>query len=321
MNELTIGIVGGSGFVGSVLANRLIERGYAVRIFTRFRDHARDCWLLPDTHVVEIDTNEQEQLNDAFAGCAAIVNLAGILHERGDNGEGFRRVHVDLAMRVAKACKHADVENLVHLSALGADSFAPSYYLRTKGEAEKLLLAEHGKRLAVTILRPSVIFGPHDDFTNRFARLVRFVPWLFPLARADARFQPVYVGDVADAIVHVLSEADTAGQRHDLGGPEIVTLGELVSYIARLVGHPVRILPLGNLLSRLQATVLEFVPGKPFSRDNLRSLQEDSICGATNALDTFGISATPMRVILPRYLAGRDARHRYYDYRTVAGRD
>lgn len=321
MNELTIGIVGGSGFVGSVLANRLIERGHGVRIFTRARAHARDCWLLPNTQVVEIDSSEQEQLNDAFAGCAAIVNLAGILHERGDNGEGFRRVHVDLAMRVAKACKHADVENLVHLSALGADSFAPSYYLRTKGEAEKLLLAEHGKRLAVTLLRPSVIFGPHDDFTNRFARLVRFVPWLFPLARADARFQPVYVGDVAEAIVHVLGATGCAGQRHDIGGPEIVTLGELVSYIARLIGHPVRILPLGNLLSRVQANVLEYFPGKPFSRDNLRSLQEDSVCATTNALDSFGITATPMRVILPRYLAGRDARHRYYDYRTVAGRD
>ncbi|MEX2481960.1 MAG: complex I NDUFA9 subunit family protein [Gammaproteobacteria bacterium] len=321
MKKLTIGIMGGSGFVGGVLANRLVERGHTVRIFTRRRDHARESWLLPNTHVIEVDPAEPEQLNDAFSGCAGVVNLAGILNERGDNGEGFRRVHVDLALRVAKACKHADVAQLVHMSALNADSFAASYYLRSKGEAEKLLLAEHGKRLAVTILRPSVIFGPHDDFTNRFARLVRFTPGVFPLARATARFQPVYVGDVADAIVHMLETRAGSGQRHDIAGPEIVTLGEIVDYVARVSGHPVRVIPLGNLLSRLQANVLEHMPGKPFSRDNLRSLEEDSVCGPINVLDTFGITPTPMRVIVPRYLAGNDVRRRYYDYRTLAGRD
>lgn len=318
--DVTIGIFGGSGFVGRALANRLVEHGHAVRIFTRRRDHARDCWLLPDTHVIEIDPDDQESLNDALSGCAGAVNLAGILNERGDDGAGFRRVHVDFALRIAKACKHADVARLVHVSALNADPFAASHYLRSKGEAEKLLLAEHGKRLAVSILRPSVIFGPEDDFTNRFARLLRLAPGLFPLARADARFQPVYVGDVVTALTHLL-ELRAGGQRHDIGGPEILTLGEIVHYIAVLTGRRVRIVPLGKLLASVQANVCEYLPGKPFSRDNLRSLSEDSVCGPTNLLTELGLAGSPLRVILPRYLAGRDQRHRYYEFRMQARRD
>jgi len=321
MNRTTIGLLGGSGFVGGVLANRLVTAGYAVRIFTRARAHARESWLLPDTDIVEVDSTEQEQLNDAFEGCAAVVNLVGILNERGDNGAGFRRAHVDVAARAAKACKHADVPQLVHLSALNADSFAASHYLRSKGEAEKLLAEENGRVLQVTIMRPSVIFGAHDDFTNRFARLVRLSPGVFPLACAEARLQPVFVGDVADAIVRVIADRALGGQRYELGGPDVVTLGELVRYIGELIGHPVRVIALGSTLSKLQANILEHVPGKPFSRDNLRSLQEDSVLTQGNGLDTLGIVPTPMRIILPDYLGHSGTRHRYYDYRTTAGRD
>ncbi|MCB1749645.1 MAG: complex I NDUFA9 subunit family protein [Gammaproteobacteria bacterium] len=321
MSRMTIGILGGSGFVGGVLANRLVAGGHRVRIFTRARSHAREVWLLPDTEVIELDPREQEQYNHGFAGLDAVVNLVGILNERGDDGTGFRQAHVDIPLRAAKACKTADVPHLLHMSALNADSFAPSYYLRSKGEAEKLLLAESGKRLTVTILRPSVMFGPHDDFTNRFAALLRLAPGVFPLARADARLQPVFVGDVAEAMLRCLTRREAAGQRYDLGGPEVMTLGEIVSYLGRVIGRPVRVIGLNGFLSSLQANILEHVPGKPFSRDNLRSLSEDSVCPQANGLDQLGIEPTPMRVVVPRYLGGGDLRHRYYAHRTSAGRD
>jgi uncharacterized protein YbjT (DUF2867 family) len=321
MTKPIIGLLGGSGFVGKVLANRLVESGYAVRILTRRRGHARELWLLPDTHVVEVDMRAQEQLNEACSGCHAIINLAGILNERRDNGDGFHQVHVELTRRVAKACKAADVSHLIQMSAINADSFAASYYLRSKGEAEKLLGDEDGKRLAVTIMRPSVIFGSHDEFTNRFARLIKLVPGVLPLPAVHVRFQPVYVGDVANAIVRTLSDRESAGQRYDLGGPEIIAFGDLVGYLARVIGRPTRVIGLGKLLSSVQANILEYVPGKPFSRDNLRSMQEDSVCTQTNGLERLGITPTPMRVIVPAYLNGRNVRQRYYGYRAAAKRD
>ncbi len=316
-----VGLLGGSGFVGSVLANQLVEAGYAVRILTRRRDNARELWLLPDTEIVAVDMRKADQLSDAVAGCTAVVNLIAILNERGDNGEQFRNVHVELLRRVIKACKATKVPHLVQMSALNADSFAASYYLRSKGEAEKLLGDETGKRFRASIVRPSVIFGPHDSLTNRFARLLRLSPGLFPLASADTRFQPVYVGDVARAIVKIISDPAVAGQRYDFGGPEVMSLGELVEYVARVIERPTRVIRLGRFLSSVQANVLEYVPGKPFSRDNLRSLQDDSVCPQVNGLERLGITPTPMRVIVPAYLRGQNSRHRYYAFRTEAGRD
>lgn len=321
MSKSTIGIFGGSGFVGGVLANRLVRQGAALRIFTRRRDHARHLWPLPDTHVFEVNPRDQEAINSAVAGCDAVVNLIGILNERGDNGEGFREAHIATTARIAKACKQGGVPRMLQMSALKADSFAPSYYLRTKGEAEKLLAEEQNARFQTTIMRPSVIFGPRDSFINRFAKLVRLTPGVFPLARADARFQPVYVGDVADAFVRALGDPATRGARFDLGGPDVLTLGEIVRYVAGLIDRPVWILPLGATLASLQANVLEYVPGKPFSRDNLRSLQEDSVLDEENGLDKLGVAPTPMHVIVPQYLAGANVRGRYYAYRSEARRD
>ena len=321
MTKSTIGLLGGSGFVGSVIANRLVVGGHAVRILTRKREHARDLWLLPDTHVVEVDPLDSEQLKEACSGCTAMVNLVGILNENGDNGKGFHRAHVEVTQNLLKACKTADVAHLVQLSALNADCFAASYYLRSKGEAEKLLADEHSNRLRITVMRPSVIFGPHDDFTNRFASLLKLTPGFLPLAATTTRFQPVYVNDVADVIVAALSSRATTHQRFDIGGPEIVSLGEIVAYIARVTECPVRLISLGKQWSKIQANLLEYVPGKPFSRDNLRSMQEDSICIQANGLQHFGITPTPMRVVVPAYLGQRNVRRRYYDYRAEASRD
>ena len=321
MTKQIVGLLGGAGFVGSVIANRLVNHGFAVRIFTRRRDRARHLWLLPDTHIIETDPIEQDQLNTAVSGCSALINLIGILNEGRDNGEGFRRAHTEITLRAIKACKASDVRRFIQMSALGADSFAPSYYLRTKGEAEKLVLAEQNSRFRATIMRPSVIFGPDDDFINRFARLLKMSPRVFPLACASARFQPVYVGDVAEAFITALQDDSTVEKRFDLGGPKVLTLAEIVKYVARVIDRPTYVIPLGQFLSSVQANVLEYFPGKPFSRDNLRSTQEDSVCDGTNGLDQFGIHPTPIDIVVPRYLGGNDMRSRLYEYRTEARRD
>ena len=321
MTKSIVGLLGGAGFVGSVIANRLVKHGFAVRIITRRRDRARHLWLLPDTDIVEADPIEQDQLNTAVSGCSALINLIGILNEGRDNGEGFRRAHTELTSRAIKACKATDVRRFMQMSALNADSSAPSYYLRTKGEAEKLVFAEPTSRFSATIMRPSVIFGPGDDFINRFARLLKMSPQVFPLACANARFQPVYVGDVAEAFIAALQNDSTFDERFDLGGPKVLTLAEIVRYVAHVIDRPTYVIPLGRFLSGVQANVLEYVPGKPFSRDNLRSTQEDSVCDGANGLVQLGIHPTPIDVIVPRYLGGNDVRSRFYEYRTEARRD
>lgn len=320
MTTSTIGIIGGSGFVGSVLANRLVTLGYRVRILSRDREHARGLWLLPGTDIVVTNAHEQDQLNHAVAGCNVLINLVGILNERGDSGAGFHRAHADVALNAARACKSNDIARLLHMSALNADTASASHYLRSKGEAEKLLLAEHGKRLAVTIMRPSVIFGPHDRFLNRFASLLAMTPGIFPLACAEARFQPVYVGDVAEAFVKALADRASEGQRYELGGPRVLSLAEVVAYVAHLRGLHRRILRLGPGLSKLQAHLMEHIPGKPFSLDNLRSMQTDSICQHGNGLEMLGITPTPMEIIVPQYLGGKRIRNRYDAFRESAAR-
>jgi NADH dehydrogenase len=304
MNRPVVGLLGGSGFVGSALANRLVSHGYALRIFTRDRERARHLWPLPGARIVELNPYDQERLTAAVNGCSALVNLIGILNERGDDGAGFRHAHVDIATRVLKACKTARVPRLLHMSALKADPAATSHYLRSKGEAEKLLMAENGRRLRVTIMRPSVIFGPHDRFLNRFAHLIRLSPGVFPLACADARFQPVYVHDVAQAFFAALTAAEAPGGRFDLGGPAVMSLAEIVAYVARTIGRPTRIIRLGPTASALVANICEYLPGKPLSRDNYRSMLEDSVLTHGNGLVQLGVLPTPMHAVAPKYLGG-----------------
>lgn len=320
MHIQTIGIFGGTGFVGSFLANELIERGYSLKLFTRSRERARELWPLPNTQVVELNVYDENAVTAHLATCDAVINLAGILNEKGDSGAGFRRVHTELTRLIIKACAAAGVKRYLHMSALNADPFGPSYYLRTKGEGENAAMAAHDDGLPTTVFRPSVIFGPRDDFFNRFARLLKLSPLVFPLACANARFQPVYVGDVADAFIRCLSDRATFGQRYDLGGPHEMSLLEIVRYVAKVTHTKRLIIPLGSGLSKLQANILEYVPGKPFSRDNLRSTTEDSVCRGDNGLVTLGIEPTAIGEIVPRYLGGKHERMRYYNLRTAARR-
>lgn len=298
----TICILGGTGFIGRRLAALLTDAGQQVIIPTRNYYRQRDLTILPTVTLLEGDVHAPVFLRRAFTGVDAVINLVGILNESGHSGRGFARVHAELPTKVAEACQHAGVTRLLHMSALHAGSDAPSHYLRTKAQGEAAVHAAAGPELHVTSFRPSVIFGPRDSFTNRFAQLLRLTPGIFPLACPAARFQPIYVDDVAHAFVHALDSHQSFGQRYDLCGPRVYTLRQIVEYIAVLLGKRVQIVGLNDALSYLQAATLEFFPGKPFSLDNYRSLQVDSVCreGATRLP---GVGSTTLESVAPGWLA------------------
>jgi len=299
MNALRIVVLGGAGFIGHRLCERLAAGGHAVRILTRHRERHRDLLVLPTAQVVEADIHQPAVLRREFEGQDAVVNLVGILNESGR--QTFERVHAELPGKVVQACRQAGVGRLLHMSALGASPNAPSRYLQSKARGEQLVHEADGPELRVTSFRPSVIYGPGDSFTNRFARLLKQVPAFFPLACADARLQPVYVEDVVHAFTLALDRHATIGQRYALCGPQAYSLGEIVGIIARQLGLRRRIVPLGPALSRLQAEILQFAPGKPFTPDNFRSLGLPSTCESSFPA-IFGITPARFEAILPTYL-------------------
>ena len=320
----TVAIIGASGFVGTSLANHLAGRGDATILFTRSRERARHLWPLPNARVVEVDVRDGAQLAEQLHGVDVLCNFAGILNESGSNGEGFRRAHVDVTAAALAACDTARVPRYIHMSALNADPFGPSHYMRSKGEAEALVTARQSKEaeheLQTTIFRPSIIFGPGDDFYNRFDRLLNLAPLVFPLAASSSRFQPVYIGNVVDALLRAIDTRDCNGQVLELAGPEIVTLREVVEYVAQHTGRRVQILPLSKSLGMLQAAILEWVPGKPLSRDNLRSAEVDSVLAGPDGLAQLGIEPVPLGAIVPNMLA-RGLQVRYDRYRGDARRN
>jgi len=319
MNQETICILGGSGFVGSHLVHRLGRDGYRVRVLTRRPERHRDLGVNPNVRLVRTDVHDRDALCRSLAGCSTVINLVGILNETGRRGAGFHRAHVELPRRVAEAARDSGVLRLLHMSALNADAGErDSLYLKTKGEGEDLVHAAAESGLQVTSFRPSVIFGPGDSFFNRFAGLLRMAGPVFPLACPDSRFAPVCVSDVVEAMCRSL-DAATAGERLELCGPQVFTLRELVEYTRDQLGLRCRIIGLGNGLSRLQARLLGALPGKPFSMDNYHSLQQDSVC-SRNALPTLGITPTPVETVVPRYLAGANSRGRYQLLRRQARR-
>ena len=303
MAAATICMLGGTGFVGRAIAARLSTAGHDIRVLTRLSSRHRDLLVLPGLVLIDGDVHDPAFLQRQFKGADVVFNLVGILNERGHSGAGFERVHAELPAKIATVCRHVGVHRLLHMSALGAAHHAPSLYLRTKARGEDAVHAA-GPDVHVTSFRPSVIFGARDDLTNRFAGLLRFTPGVFPLACPDAKLQPVYVEDVARAFVDAVGEYRCLGQRYDLCGPTVYRLRELVEYIAALRRRQVCIIGLSPMLSWLQATLLEYAPGKPFSLDNYRSLLVDNICTGNNALRAvFGIEPTPLEQIVPGYLA------------------
>ncbi|GMR18098.1 MAG: complex I NDUFA9 subunit family protein [Gammaproteobacteria bacterium] len=301
MAKSNICILGGTGFVGHSIARRLVEHGHRVRIISRRRERHRDLLVLPTLEVVQGSSANRALLLREFRRADAVINLVGILNESGHRGKGFAEVHVHHVARIIEACKLASVNRLLHMSALNASESAPSHYLRSKARGEYLAHHSGMKGLHVTSFCPSVIFGPNDSFVNRFAQLLKLAPGVFPLACADARFQPVYVEDVATAFVKALEDRYTFGQSYDLCGPRTYTLYELVSYVASQLGLNTRIIKLNKLLSWGQAMALEFFPGKPFSLDNYRSLKVDSVCSGSFPTD-FGIKPAGLESVVPAYL-------------------
>ena len=297
-------VLGGTGFVGRHLIPRLSAAGHRVTALARRRHDARHLILLPTVAVVEGDPLDRGMLDARMRDATAVVNLIGILNERGR--ETFAAVHVDGARTVVEACARAGVPRLLHMSAINADPAGPSRYLRSKGEAEAIVEASG---LAWTILRPSVIFGREDAFLNLFAKLSRLFPAI-ALASPDARFQPVHVGDVAHCFVHALRDERTIRQRYNLCGPDVYTLEQLVRYAGSETGHPRPIIRLGPSLSKLQARVLELVPGTPMSRDNVASMTRDAVCSGAFP-SVFGIEPARLASTAPAWLAPQRARSRY----------
>lgn len=301
MRAKVICILGGSGFIGRHLCALLAGEGRRLRVLSRDPERHRALRVLPGVELEAGDVHDARVLRRALAGCDAAVNLVGILNER-RRGRDFRAVHVDLPRRLLEACGEAGVRRILHMSALHADAArGSSAYLRSKGEGEDLTHLGAGQGLRVTSFRPSVIFGPDDGFVNRFAALLRRAPGVFPLACPDARFAPVYVGDVVEALRRSLDTRAGYGARYELCGPREYTLRELVVYIAGVLGLSRRVIGLGDGLSRLQARVLEHVPGRPFTYDNYLSLQTDSVCGEP-ALARLGIVPTALETVVPRFL-------------------
>nr|MDP2190269.1 complex I NDUFA9 subunit family protein [Rhodoferax sp.] len=310
-------LVGGTGFVGSHVCEKLVRQGWHVTVPTRRLSNARQLLPLPLVTLLELDVHDEAALLRAVAGHDAVVNLVAILH---GTQAAFEKVHVALPQKLARACIAAHIKQLVHVSALGADAqhpeSAPSMYLRSKGQGEAALMQAAGIGAAaafdLTILRPSVIFGAEDKFLNLFARLQTVFP-LMPLARADARFQPVWVQDVAAAVVRSLERDGTVSVANtprivEACGPDVFTLKELVQLAAQLSGirkgrgRPVISLPLW--MGRLQARLMELAPGEPLmSRDNLDSMQRDNVASGTlPGLQSLGIAPAALRPIAAEYL-------------------
>lgn len=300
MNNILI--LGGSGFVGSALCEKLLRcsggGGGRIAVPSRRSVRARHLQMLPTVEVVEADVHDDAQLARLVAGRDAVVNLVAILH--GSEAD-FERVHAALPRRLAQACLAAGVARVVHVSALAADARAPSHYLRSKAAGEALL---RQSGLAVTILRPSVIFGAGDGFLNLFARLQAVLP-VMPLACTGARFQPVWVDDVAEAIVRALADPSTIGQTLECAGPSVYTLAELVRLAGRWSGHERPVLALPAALGRLQARVMEWLPGETLmSLDNVRSMEVANVAsGHAPGLERLGIEATALEAVGPAMLA------------------
>jgi len=296
-------VFGGGGFLGRQVAQELLSRGYRVRIAQRNPLSAvaiRSLGNMGQTQFVAADITKADQVRAALAGADTAINLVGLL--RGP----MQAAHVDGARNIAEAATALGIGALVHVSAIGADSASPSAYGRTKGEGEEAVSAAFPK---ATILRPSILFGQDDQFTNRFAQLIvtgSSMPVLraVPVIRGQARFQPAYVGDVARAIALAVEEPGRfGGQRYELGGPDIVSLDEINRWIAEQIGRDVRFLPVPDGAAKALASVTGWAPCAPITRDQFQMLLGDTIVAkGAKGFAAFGIRPGPLAAFAPAWL-------------------
>ncbi|NBW60873.1 MAG: complex I NDUFA9 subunit family protein [Methylophilaceae bacterium] len=312
MKVKQIAVLGGAGFLGSALVAQLSAAGYAVKVMTRRRESAKHLLLLPTVKVVQTDVLNTASLRKELQGCDAVVNLIGILHQ--SKKISFERMHHQFPKQVAKLCAELNIPRLLHVSALGVSSNAPSLYLQSKYAGEQAVIKHLGAK--ATIFRPSVIFGRGDSFINLFAKLVKLMPVVM-LAKPNCRFQPVFVEDVVKVMLASVEDSTSAGKCYELAGPKVYRLRELVSVVAQAVGKRPMIVGLNDTLSYMQAFFMEWLPVKLMTRDNVRSMEVDNV--SPQPLP-FGIRATPLEAVMTDFLNGQNPRNQYNQLRVTAGR-
>ena len=313
-------LLGGSGFVGTYIVNRLAQRGIQVTVPTRRRERTKALIMQPGVEMPEVNIHCPQALAELVRGHDVVINLVGILHSRDVQipySRDFAEAHVELPKKVIAACQAAGVRRLLHMSALKADPKGPSEYLASKGDGEAVVLAAQGA-LDVTVFRPSVIFGLGDSFLSMFASVLKKAP-VFPLGFGHARFQPVWVGDVADAFVNAMNDESTFGQAYDLVGPKTYTLRELVDYTRELTRSRARVIALSEGWAYLQAGLMWLAPQPLMSPDNLRSMQVDSVADAGSQAPA-GWQPTALEAIAPSYVALNTPKGKLDSFRFRAGR-
>ncbi|MFM9835617.1 MAG: complex I NDUFA9 subunit family protein [Methylophilaceae bacterium] len=315
MTVKNVSVLGGAGFVGSAIVNKLDAEGYKVKVLTRHRERCKHLILLPNVNVQTCDFSSSNALTEALKDSDAVINLIGILHESKRNS--FESVHHQLPRRIAQMCEELGIIRLLHMSALRAGKYAPSKYLRSKAAGEDAI-NEFNKKLDITIFKPSVIFGRGDNFLNLFAKVIQFVPVLV-LGKSNAKFQPIWVEDVAEIFVKSLQNTATFGKTYELGGSSVFSLRELVEKVMRVVGKKRPIIELNNSLSYLQGLALECLPGKLMTRDNVRSMEVDNVTEGSLASE-LGVKLTPLDAVIAEYLTNASPRGAYNAFRSAAGR-
>ena len=300
MSDSLITVFGGTGFLGRNTVRALARAGYRVRVAVRYPNQG--FFLPPMGNVgqialVKCNVREPEQVAAAVKGADAVVNLTGILYQRGE--QSFEAVHVEAAEAIAKAAHEAGATSLVHVSAIGADKDAESSYAASKGEGELRVRAAFP---AAAILRPSLVFGPEDDFFNRFASLARFLPFLPLIGGGKTKFQPVFVGDVADAIVRCVSDAGTRGKTYELGGPTVYSFKELMQIVLRETCRTRFLAPVPFFAATIQAMFLQFMPKPLLTPDQVTLLKSDNVVTGADTLTSLGITPTSVEAEVPAYL-------------------
>lgn len=315
MKNKKICVVGGAGFVGSSIVSKLDAAGYQVKVLTRHRERAKHLILLPNVQVKTCDVHNEPSLKAALRGSDAVINLVGLLHQTKKNS--FDLVHHQLPKRIAHLCNDLDIGRFIHMSALGSSNQAPSKYLLSKAQGE-IALSQFKGGVDMTTFRPSVIFGRGDSFITLFANLIKFLPIIF-LAKPEAKFQPIWVEDVANIFVNSIHNPDTYAKSYNLVGPKVYTLRELVEKTMTVLGKKRFIIGLGDRLSHLQAWVMEWSPVKLMTRDNVRSMEVDSISDHPMPVE-IAIPLMTLDVVVPGYILNKTPRAAYDGFRTAAGR-
>lgn len=310
-----VAILGGSGFVGSAVVAKLAAAGYLVTVLTRRYDVAKHLILLPNVSLLECNILDYHALNSALRGMDAVINLVGILHQ--SRRVSFNTMHHQLPAQLAKICADLGIKRLLHMSSLQAANSAPSQYLRSKAAGESALLA-FSHQLNITIFKPSIIFGRGDRFINLFATLIKFLPAIL-LAKPNAKFQPIWVEDVASCFVNSLENTATFGQSYELAGPTVYTFRELVQQVMHTLGLQRPIIGLNDTLSYAQAFMMELLPIKLMSRDNVRSMEIDSVSQQPIPA-ILGVQPTALEAVIAEYLVDQTSRGAYDRFRSIAAR-